>query len=765
MAVKVAETLRLAVLSPVVKQAAAVAAGLILLGGLAPASAQLNGQLAIRIWGSSDRLGSPSSRLAECQARLVPEQDPNSELGFACGELFTPPPGKYVYWVETEGRISPEHLVLIYSGGTYSGKTMEPIRGTVPAGRVGFEGQPFPHATLRLLQLDSHYFDQQINFQFHRRIASTAGAAGAQLPAGQAVALLYDDEKKEYLALGRPFSVPARRAIKVPAPTQTKTTSVLAVLERPELISTRADDDLAPRLAVNGQRLPPDLIFGDAARVYALWYEVEGKEARLELDSQRWRIEPESSPLRPRKVEVFRPRLLAKPRLKVSWVLPQAWASSEAEISLTHPGNSRLQALASQHPAEGAAEVTFFSAPAEKLEVELKVGSFSRRQAVDLSDGLDHDVFFDAELIEISGQVLAGDKPSPATLFFYLNPLQNLPEARDEFLEVRTNEEGRYSATFFTPGYYPTSIQLAGHTGLAFLVSSHLWIGESGNIDFKLPANRFDLVVTNQDGEPVPSAKVLVENHFGEDGDSVTSTRTVTGKDGRVKLPPIRPGRLELAIHAAGYQDAAPRFEVAERDPGRTLKVVLSKLETGESLALLLPSGRPAAGAAAALFTSTTDGSLPWWEGRANADGILELPPRLDGSMLLIRHPAAGCLVMPASQTGSGHSLALLERAADIQVKVVDHGGNPAPASGIGLKLQGANVAGMALAWLLSSPLTSADGNGFFRASGLPQQPVGILAWAPGALGPDLFPQLAQLATAFDLRAGAQLPAELVRIE
>lgn len=182
----------------------------ILLAWALPSWAQLDGNLAIEVWPSAGRFSNQKMVLPGCEVHLVPNTNGDQELSYPCGKLFIPPLGNYLYWVEGESRISPDHLVLVFAGGPYQGRRMAPVRDTVPAGRVVFTGvAENPSLVLRLLHLESHLVDDRMFFEFHRRLPAARALEGALLPGGKAVSFLYDNAKKEYLALSRPFEVQA----------------------------------------------------------------------------------------------------------------------------------------------------------------------------------------------------------------------------------------------------------------------------------------------------------------------------------------------------------------------------------------------------------------------------------------------------------------------------------------------------------------------------------------------------------------------------
>ena len=518
---------------------------------------------------------------------------------------------------------------------------------------------------------------------------------------------------------------------KAPLPAPPAATAVLAIFERPLEIEDRADDDLAPLLIVGDRRLEPDLRFGDIARVYALWYEVDGASARLELSSRRWRIDETTVSLRRGKVETLRPLLRPLPSLKVELERPAAFSEAAARLLLLTPGASSLEPLAEALLLPPENLKVFPAIPPRKLEVELRIGSFSMRQEVDASDLLDHELVFRPQPIELHGQVFAGDTPQAgAEVIFHLNRLQALPEARQDRLVAKTDAEGRYQATLLAPGWVPITIVLPDRRSLPFQVFPRSYLAESGPLDFHLPANFFTVqVVDRQKGRGIPGAEVEIETAFGPDLSSVISTGDRTADDGKLELPPIAAGRLALRIRAARYQEATRTIEVSPQDRRQLLRIELEALPAGEEITLELADGRPAAAAEAALFSSTTDNSLPWWQGSADAQGKLELPPEKQGSFLLIRHPAAGALAIEA--TAATQTLRLPPRAPDLLLEVHDRAGAPAPTTALAFWLGSVEVAGRALSFLVGNPLPATDRAGIFRAAGLPATRLEVLAWAP----------------------------------
>jgi 5-hydroxyisourate hydrolase-like protein (transthyretin family) len=306
-------------------------------------------------------------------------------------------------------------------------------------------------------------------------------------------------------------------------------------------------------------------------------------------------------------------------------------------------------------------------------------------------------------------------------------------------------------------------VRLPDRRGLPFQIFPRSYIAESRQLDFHLPDNRFTVkVVDRKTGRGVAGAEVEIESSFGEELSSVISTGDRTGGEGLLDLPPMNVGRLQLRVQAARYQEATSTLDISERDRGRPIRIELDRLPSGEEIAIELADGRPAAGAEAALFRSTTDSSLPWWQASADQEGRLELPRERAGSLLLIRNPAAGAVAIDA--LAIGERLRLPPRAPDLAITVQDRAGNPAPTTALALRLGGVEVAGRALSFLVGNPLPATDGFGVFRAAGLPAVRLEVLAWVDSLKGLALRGALSNLATPFDpVSAGGAFA--LTRIE
>ena len=85
---------------------------------------------------------------------------------------------------------------------------------------------------------------------------------------------------------------------------------------------------------------------------------------------------------------------------------------------------------------------------------------------------------------------------------------------------------------------------------------------------------RLQVVVVDDDGDPVPRASVIVRTVKGKKKDKVTDTLQLkTSEQGTAPLPPIRQGPILLQVHARGYQTYGETLELTQAE--QTVNVTL----------------------------------------------------------------------------------------------------------------------------------------------------------------------------------------------
>ena len=205
-------------------------------------------------------------------------------------------------------------------------------------------------------------------------------------------------------------------------------------------------------------------------------------------------------------------------------------------------------------------------------------------------------------------------------------------------------------------------------------------------------------------------------------------------EEGRARLAPPRPGRLEIFPSAPGYRDSRDAAQVLEiEDPPRDREVEVLLHPIGETveLTLALPDGSPASGAEVMLVDSLWRGKM-LFHGRADDAGVVEIPSEHSQGALLSKHPATASAVIDWREWATRDEASWqLAPAAEIPLalEVTDPSGeDPVRGARVALLLDGRRISGMPLRWLFEGPVATGP-NGHWTASRLPRSGVRVLAW------------------------------------
>ncbi len=692
---------------------------------LDPTRGEIGGRIAIAFL-PQETDGSTAKEPTRYTVHLAAADDLDRELVFPAAKWFQPPVGRYRAWLEGEGRISPESVVLNYSGSPFKGRGLVGGMQLVAAGtvRLADEVAVDQARVLRLLHLDSDRRRAHPQREISRRVLPAGQRAGALMPAGQIVAGLFDTRRQEYVGLTRPVAVAPGKVTAVRPRAPEQSTYLVALLERPFVIDNFEKDDVRPTLRFpDGTARDPDALVPTADRVYAIWYDLPAGRASLGVASAHVDLQPVDVVLRRRAVERLTVALRKLPALAVTLELPEAFPRLGATLDVTTVEGGRV---AAQAPVGEGSTIHFAAVPAELVEITLRASVGVLRTRADLRHGLDGTATITVRPIELSGTVYRGRTPHPARIDFHVGD-------RSTLFAVETDDEGRYETVLFR-SVLMTRVQLRGTSGPPFLEMIEP-VTESGVLDFHLPATSGSvLVVDHETGAPITGAHVGIGNRYKtEKGSKTFSVRAVTNDDGIAELPPVHPGKVELGATAVGYIRSEPvRLTVAEEDselPEVTIR--LRRQGESERLRLVLADGG-GAGGAELVATASLAAFEPVWSGTADGDGSLEVPRRLDGSYLLVRHPAAAFDLRSWQATDGAEDViwTLPPRpSSPLVVRVVGAGGRPVPWAYLTLWLRGARLEGPALGWLTGGPPgTNADG--LWRAPNVPTGRLELLAWS-----------------------------------
>jgi len=359
--------------------------------------------------------------------------------------------------------------------------------------------------------------------------------------------------------------------------------------------------------------------------------------------------------------------------------------------------------------------------------------------AVDLTDQDDAFVTLSPELIELFGKVSYAGEGHAATV--------NFQTVAGDQVAVESDEEGEYRVVTLHPLRWVT-VTLDG-------VDQEPWrdffappLAASRELDFDVPDARVEVrVVDAETRQGVPLARVAVRNEFvlpSESGDESSGGRErvlaqsyQTDDSGWTRLPPPRPGTIEVWASADGYRETVEPLVVEVADPpqDRQIELVLQPVGGGVGLTLKLADGSPAAGARVLLVESLT-GGRPLFDGRADAMGTVVVPAEHERGLLLLTHPKASFGIVEWSswhdQERVDWSFPATPRE-QLSVRVMDASGRvPVAGAALSVWVGRWHLSGLSLRWLLAAnPTTGADG--LWTAEGLPRGPVRLLARADEA--------------------------------
>jgi len=707
---------------------------------LDPSTGEIDGKIAVAVYPVTyvdsrvDQFLDPQG----FEAHLTPEDDPEVELVFPCGSWFQPPARKrYRVWIEGNGQMSPYSSKLIYGGGLFQGRGLPAALPVVAAGRVVVPAGigESSHLELRLIRAVDHLEGHLARWELSRRRRTDEIGEGILMPHGPAIGGLWDRRRQTYVALSRPFEVKAGASVEAPLELPIDVAHLVVQVKRRVGASTIDGYDVQMRLARAGTETAPDVKVSTATTVYAFWYDLDPGPAVLAADSPDDFLDRQSLDLLPGEIERITGSLRARPGLDVQIDLPAAMEDEDLSLEvLSVPDES---VIATQALAHNMRTVRFDKLSPGLFKVVLKtsVGSFSRQ--VDLSEGEDGFLLLEPALIVVSGTVYRGTDGHPAQLEFHT--------VRRTTAEARADDLGAYQVMLIEP-LRSVSIKLASTDEAPFFEFFPNAISETQELDFRVPAGRFSVKVFNAlSGEAIPGAQILLRNLFAARGgdeeesgairpqsDMTVAQEVKTDDSGVALLPPLRSGSVELLALADGYakMDEPVSAAIIDPDKDQTFEVPLRPMGSTVALRLTLPDGTAAADAEILLVQDL--GGSEVHSGRADVEGVVEVPGESQGAILLARHPAAGFLVRlwtPIEGEEEVH-LQLSPRADHpLHVVVKDPSGEDAvPRAELAVWVNGHRLSGRILAWLADAR-PSADANGIWRGYNFPRGEVSVLAW------------------------------------
>jgi len=600
-----------------------------------------------------------AARVDECHAVYALLRDPEKEIVLPCDAKDGVPRAPHRKWMERGDTISTKNGTM------------------VAAARVALD-QPLPKERgVRFINFSDGF------------VRAVVGA----MPPGRIGAAVIDRETGNAVGLIRAMGVAAGTVARRSAEDAPKGRSAVYL----EMALPKEKKGVLEKFALNidGHLFPADEFVDAGSRVYAMWYDVDGRSASLIVRGANVRYDGGDVALRPGKITTIRGELRLKPSLDVAVNVN----ASNVPAMFVDVDKQRI-------PVKNHETTRIESLDAAPVRVFLEIPPWKIARTADLSDGRDALVGYDVSPIEISGVVHYGKDRSKAKIGFL---------DHDGWIDIETDDDGAYHTVLWSPRDYVTRVLPSGVTS-PFVELVRIY--ESGTYDLDVPRSRYIVRVRNAaTGTPIPSANVQMENAWTseERGKENVSLKIPADDKGEAVLPPLRPGTISVRADAKGFQRSSAQQESVQPDAERTIDIALESIAETVSLKLTLVDGSPAEGAE----LMATNGDAVVWHDASDRDGVVDVPRSVIGALLLVRHPRGGSV---ARVWDGRESLQLPAAAPPITIQTEDK--HAAQLSAI---IDGTHVSGSQLAFLAWSN-ASTDRDGLWSARNLPCA-LRLIAW------------------------------------
>ncbi|MCP4545593.1 MAG: hypothetical protein GY835_03875 [bacterium] len=552
------------------------------------------------------------------------------------------------------------------------------------------------------------------------------------MPEGRVIAVLFDNILQEYVAISRPVEISSGATTYVWPKPPREGSDLLVALTRPSGISRKSDHDVGLLIrGIEGGPRGPEIVVSTRDRIYGFWYGLHGGAyATLEVKSETVFLSPQDVVLRKRKVESYSGVLRPLPTVEVEISLPNEMKPTAMALEVLTAAEMRSIRRVELPPDTGV--YNFEALPTEAVYVKLETPPWAYYEWLDLGTGGDHKALFQPNPIHVTGTVYRGTVEHSASLTFRTNRMSH----EDELI-VETDEQGHYEVILFRPGEYVVLVRLEGGKSPAFFDYPQIAEKFSVVVDFQVPPNRYWVnVIDSETRDGIAGAEVYADSTFAE-GQRGESSLSITDDKGIAELPPFRRGEVAVSAKAKGYLPSEwTRELVNESALERELTLELRPIGATAPLRLLLSDGAPAVNAEVRA-QAALDNTLPFWEGRCDQTGVVNIPDYADGAYILVRHPDAGSTIRRWRRSeASGEYLewSLASPAPPLSVNVSRAWGDPVGAS-LALWLFDLRVTGRTLAWLAGSPVGGTNSQGKWQAHNLPPTPISVLAWTHSVTG------------------------------
>ncbi len=390
-------------------------------------------------------------------------------------------------------------------------------------------------------------------------------------------------------------------------------------------------------LQVAGSSIRPDGSSLRGTHYYAIWYDVPAGAATLSVKSKFWTLGQQVQVNVPERETAAKMKvpLLRKPLLKVSLSqlegtlgagpIAVTLLSCEKHIRLNEVPALAFCGTVAERNAEVDEVLTFADLEPLAYALKWKRPPFENASWIDLRDGASRELSLRAELYQISGRVTQRGRGISARIHW---------EAynRGGRIETESADDGTYSLSVAQNGRYFVLVGL--NEGRIY--SRDFEVDHGRQYEIEVPGNRVAISVADSRGDPIPNARVRFEVRglLPQRPRESLGERT-TRSDGRLFLPPLPLGELEVTVDAAGYRSARTRpLRISDDTGEEELNVTLTR-GAGVRIRVIESSGLVAVNA-------------PVWSGDVDgvtgADGVAVFEEAIRGGAPLVTFDSRGCL-------------------------------------------------------------------------------------------------------------------------
>jgi len=519
-------------------------------------------------------------------ATLVRDRGSGEELTFPVGVYFRPPPGRYRFWIEGEGLITPFAARLPLVGELPSDMALVGVAPTTSAGTVTVSGSKSaaalgPKRRVALLKLGRYGEAGATRHELIRWIGLDRAAKGTNMPAGDVVAALWDAERGELQALSRPRSLHGGATAELELERPAIGAHLVLRAERGEG-GADAVDEYDERITVwqGDEAIPPDATAHAADSFYAFWYDLAPGLTEIEA-TWRGRYLDRTLELASRQVATADGKLDERPSLVLELALPSELRADPVELVIRSGNTGRTVATERWRP--GRVRGRIVGLPPTRLWVELVSRFGPMREAVNLASGEDGYLRLEPSITVVRGTLRVGGEPRPASLQLWT--VDGAP------LSAESGIDGRYEARALEP-LGQISIFARGSSAAPWTDFFLRPLSGELELDFDLQdvENRVR-VLDARSREGIAGATVAFSNRYdslvespGERGSRperrvvrAVAQAIVTDDNGEAELPPLRTGTIELRAFAAGYRPlSAPlRLPVPDGSESQRFEILL----------------------------------------------------------------------------------------------------------------------------------------------------------------------------------------------